>query len=160
MFPYEWLTSYEKLSHVDPVKRQDCYRSLTKKTICQNDCIKFRRQFNKRVCISIIDWLRENNVAEVEAVDEARHRFFGNKLKILKDVVSIPGISQRYVLNKVLTKRPEYEFYAPGEPCKYKKKKKCNETYTKKRCKLCKISNKNINNAQQIRPTSSCKLLW
>lgn len=23
MFPYEWLTNYEKLIHVDPVKRQD-----------------------------------------------------------------------------------------------------------------------------------------
>ena len=134
MFPYEWLTSYEKLSHVDPVKRQDFYRSLTKKAICQHDYIKFRRQFNKRVCILIIDWLRENNEADVEAVDEARHQFFDEMLKILKDVVSIPGISQRYVLNKVLKKIPECELYAPGEPCK----DKCNERYTKKRCKLCK----------------------
>ena len=81
-----------------------------------------------------MDWLRENNEADVKAVDEARHRFFGGKLKILKDGVSILGISQKYVLNKVLEKRPEYQLSAPKEPCK----DKCNETHTKERCKLCK----------------------
>lgn len=61
--------------------------------------------------------------------------FFGGKLKILNDDVSILGISQKYVLNKVLEKRPECQLSAPGEPCK----DKCNEIYTKERCKLCKF---------------------
>lgn len=98
-----------------------------------------------------MDWLRENNEADVKAVDEARHRLFGGELKILKDGVSILGISQKYVLNKVLEKRPEYQLSAPGEPCK----DKCNETHTKERCKLCKYVQQDIKNAQKIRPTSS-----
>ena len=86
----------------------------------------------------MLDWLREYNVADVEpfieAVDKTRHQYLDDQLDILKDAVSIPGISQRYVLNKALKKRPEYELYAPGEPCKHK----CEETCTKKSCKACK----------------------
>ena len=120
VFPYEWLTNYEKLSHISPVKRQDFYSSLTKKTISQQEYRKFRREFYKRDCVTMLDWLREYNVADVEpfieAADKKRHQYFDDQLDILKDAVSIPGISQRYVLNKALKKRPEYELYAPGEP--------------------------------------------
>ena len=138
VFPYEWLTNYEKLSHIGPVKRQDFYSSLTKKTISRQEYRKFRREFYKRGCVTMLDWLREYNAADVEpfieAVDKTRHQYFDDQLDILKDAISIPGISQRYVLNKALKKRPEYELYVPGEPCKHK----CEETCTKKSCKACK----------------------
>ena len=138
VFPYEWLTNYEKLSHIGPVKRQDFYSSLTKKTISRQEYRKFRREFCKRGCVTMLEWLREYNVADVEpfieAADKTRHQYFDDQLDILKDAVSIPGISQRYVLNKALKKRPEYELYAPGEPCKHK----CEETCNKKSCKACK----------------------
>ena len=120
------------------MKRQDFYSSLTTKTISRQEYRKFRREFYKRGCVTMLDWLREYNVADVEpfieAVDKTRHQYFDDQLDILKDAVSIPGISQRYVLNKALKKRPEYELYAPGEPCKHK----CEETCTKKNCKACK----------------------
>ena len=84
------------------------------------------------------DWLKEYNIADVEpfieAVDKTRHQYFPDKLDILKDAVSIPGISQNYVLNKALKKRPECKLYAPGNPCKHK----CKETCTKQKCKACK----------------------
>ena len=138
VFPYEWLTNYEKLSHIGPVKRQDFYSSLTKKTISRQEYRKFRREFYKRGCVTMLDWLREYNVADVEpfteAVDKRRHQYFDDQLDILKDAVSIPGILQRYVLNKALKKRPEYELYAPGEPCKHKFEEICN----KKSCKAYK----------------------
>ena len=135
VFPYEWLTNCEKLSYIGPVKCQDFYSSLTKKTISRQEYRKFRREFYKRGCVTMLDWLREYNVADVEpfieAVGKTRHQYFDDQLDILKDAVSIPGISRSYVLNKALKKRPEYEFYAPGEPCNHK----CEETCTKKRCK-------------------------
>ena len=138
VFPYEWLTNYEKLSYIGPVKRQDFYSSLTKKTISRQEYRKFRKEFYKRGCVTMLDWLREYNVADVEpfieAVGKTRQQYLDDELDILKDAVSIPGISQRYVLNKALKKRPEYELYAPGEPCKHK----CEETCTKKSCKACK----------------------
>ena len=36
MFPYEWLDSYEKLSHVGPVDYEDFYSSL-KPTIAKDE---------------------------------------------------------------------------------------------------------------------------
>ena len=138
VFPYEWLTSQEKLCHVGPVKRQAFYSSLTKKTISRQEYRQFRREFYKRRCVTMLDWLREYNVADVEpfieAVDKTREQYYDDKLDILKDAVSIPGISQKYVLNKALKKRPECELYAPGNPCRHKCKKGC----TKKACKACK----------------------
>ena len=84
------------------------------------------------------DWLKEYNIADVEpfieAVDKTRHQYFPDKLDILKDAVSIPGILESYVLNKALKKLPECEIYAPGDPCQHK----CEETCTKQKCKACK----------------------
>ena len=138
VFPYEWLTRYEKLNHVGPVKRQDFYSSLKRKTISRREYQHFRREFYKRGCVTMKDWLKEYNVADVEpfieAVAKTREQYFDDRLDMLKDAVSIPGISQRYVLNKTLKTRPGCELYAPGDPCKHK----CAETCFKVKCKLCK----------------------
>ena len=40
MFPYEWLDSYEKLSHVGPVSYEDFYSSL-KSTITRDEYEQF-----------------------------------------------------------------------------------------------------------------------
>ena len=97
------------------------------------------------------DWLKEYNIADVEpfieAVDKTRHQYFPDKLDILKDAVSIPGILQSYVLNKALKKRPECKLYAPGDPCKHK----CEETCTKQKCKACKEVERNAKNVQKIK---------
>ena len=99
-----------KLSHIGPVKRQDFYKktSLNKKTISRQEYRKFRTEFYKRGCVTMLDWLREYNVADVEpfieAVNKTRHQYFDDQLDILKDTVSIPGISQIYVLKKALQK--------------------------------------------------------
>ena len=71
----------------------------------------------------MVDWLREYNIGDVkpfiEAVGKTRDQYLCDEIDILKDAVSIPGISERYVLNNALRKRPECELYAPGDPCKY-----------------------------------------
>ena len=139
VFPYEWLDSYEKLNHVGPVKRKCFYSSLKKKkTISHQEWRQFRQEFFKRGCVTMLDWLKEYNIADVEpfieAVDKTRKQYFDDNLDILKDAVGVPGISHTYVLNKALKKRPECELYAPGDPCKHKCENKC----TKKSCKACK----------------------
>ena len=128
VFPYEWLTGYGKLSHVGPVAREHFYSSLGVKNTLSY----------KRGCVTMMEWLRECNLADVvpfvEAVDKIRRQNYVDEIDILKDAVSIPGVSMRYVLNKSLKLNPGVELYAPGEPCKHK----CEDFCFGKACKACK----------------------
>ena len=56
----------------------------------------------------------------VEAVKKTRRQYYDDEIDILKDAVSIPDVSMRYVLNKSLKLNPDIELYAPGEHCKHK----------------------------------------
>ena len=40
-----------------------------------------------------------------DAVDNTRYHYFDKKLDIKKDAVSIPSMSERYVLNKAMKKK-------------------------------------------------------
>ncbi|XP_057310402.1 uncharacterized protein LOC130648377 [Hydractinia symbiolongicarpus] len=106
--PYEWLTSYDKLNHAGPVKRCDFYSSFKKKSISRTEYQNFRKKFYRRGCVTMMDCLREYNIADVEhfieAVDKTREQYYDDEIDILKDAVSIPGVSMRYVLNKELEK--------------------------------------------------------
>ena len=139
VFPYEWLTSYSRLSHVGPVKHEDFYSSLSgKNTLSPEEYEEFRTEFHKRKCVTMMDWLREYNLADVvpfiEAVDKTRRQYYDDEIDVLKDAVSIPGVSMRYVLNKALKLNPKLEIYSPGEPCKHK----CEDSCFRKACKACK----------------------
>ena len=52
------------------------------------------------------DWLKEYNLADVEpfieALEKTREQNYPDEIDLLKDAVSIPGISMTYVLNKAL----------------------------------------------------------
>ena len=80
----------------------------------------------------MLDWLRVYNVEDeepfTEAVDRAREQYFDDKLDILKDAVSILGISQGW------RKKLNADFMHQESHTKYR----CNETCTKKSCKDCK----------------------
>ncbi|XP_057310306.1 uncharacterized protein LOC130648282 [Hydractinia symbiolongicarpus] len=139
VFPYEWLTSYDKLTHVGPVEHENFYNSLIgKNTLSLDEYETFRAEFYKRGCVTMMDWLREYNLADVEpfieAVDKTRLQYYDDEIDILKDAVSIPGVSMRYVLNKSLPLNPKLELYAPGEPCKHK----CKDSCLNSKCKACK----------------------
>ncbi|XP_057316834.1 uncharacterized protein LOC130657857 [Hydractinia symbiolongicarpus] len=139
VFPYEWLTSYDKLTHVGPVAYEHFYSSLSGKNALSLDGHEtFRAEFYKRGCVTMMDWLREYNLADVEpfieAVDKTRLQYYDDEIDILKDAVSIPGVSMRYVLNKSLRLNPKLELYTPGEPCKHKCKVDCYQ----RSCKACK----------------------
>ena len=77
------------------------------------------RVLQARNVSTMMDWLREYNLADVvpfiEAVDKTRNQYYDDEIDILKDAVSIPGVSMRYVLNKALKLNPKLELYSPGE---------------------------------------------
>ena len=124
-FPYEWLDSFEKLNHIGPVKYEEFYSSLKGGiTVSQEEYQNFRDEFHKRGCETMKDWLKEYNLADVtpfiEALEKTREQYYPDEIDLLKDAVSIPGISMMYVLNEAL-KRKKYsepDLFAPGEPCK------------------------------------------
>ena len=140
-FPYEWFDSFEKLNHIGPVKYEEFYSSLKGGiTISQEEYQNFCDEFHKRGCETMKDWLKEYNLADVEpfieALEKTREQYYPDEIDLLKDAVSIPGISMTYVLNKALKmkKKSDPDLFAPGDPCKCKCKNDCQ----KKGCEKCK----------------------
>ena len=70
MFPYQWLDSYEKLSHIRSVSYEDFYNSL-KSTITRDEYKQFLKLFKENDCTTMGDWLRVYNVADVVSFIEA-----------------------------------------------------------------------------------------
>ena len=109
--------------------------------ISQEEYQNFCDEFHKRGCVTMKDWLKEYNLADVEpfieALEKTREQYYPDEIDLLKDAVSIPGISMTYVLNKAL-KRKKYsepDLFAPGEPCKCE----CSsDDCQKKGCEKCK----------------------
>ena len=140
-FPYEWFDSFEKLNHKGPVKYEDFFSSLKGGiTISQEQYQNFCEEFHKRGCVTMEDWLQEYNLADVkpfiQALEKTREQYYPDEIDLLKDAVSIPGISMTYVLNEA-EKRKKYSepaLFAPGEPCKCK----CSDDCEKARCEKCK----------------------
>ena len=114
VFPYEWLDSIEKLNHKGPVKYEDFYSSLKGgETISQEQYQNFCEEFRKRGCETMEDWLEEYNLADVKpfinALEKTREQYYPDEIDLLKDAVSIPGISMNYVLNKALKMKKKSE---------------------------------------------------
>ena len=131
-FPYEWFDSFEKLNHIGPVKYEEFYSSLKGGiTISQEEYQNFCDEFRKRGCVTMKDWLKEYNLADVEpfieALEKTREQYYPDEIDLLKDAVSIPGISMTYALNKALKikKKSDPDLFAPGDPCKCKCKNDC-----------------------------------
>ena len=150
-FPYEWFDSFDKLNHKGPVKYEEFYSSLKGGiTISEEEYQNFCDEFSKRGCVTMKDWLKEYNLADVkpfiEALERTREQYYPDEIDLLKDAVSIPGISMMYVLNEAL-KRKKYsepDLFAPEEPCKCECSsddcenascEKCEEI--RKDCKIC-----------------------
>ena len=140
-FPYEWFDSFEKLNHIGPVKYEEFYSSLKGGiNISQEEYQNFCDEFSKRGCVTMKDWLKEYNLADVkpfiEALEKTREQYYPDEIDLLKDAVSIPGISMTYVLNKALKmkQKSDPDLFAPGEPCKCKCKVDCKKVG----CEKCK----------------------
>ena len=95
-FPYEWFDSFDKLNHKGPVKYEEFYSSLKGGiTISQEEYQNFCDEFHKRGCVTMKDWLKEYNLADVkpfiEALEKTREQYYPDEIDLLKDAVSIPG---------------------------------------------------------------------
>ena len=154
VFPYEWFDSFEKLNHKGPVKYEDFYSSLKGGiTISQEQYQNFCEEFHKRGCETMEDWLQEYNLAGVtpfiNALEKTREQYYPDEIDLLKDAVSIPGISMTYVLNEAL-KRKKYsepDLFAPGEPCKCK----CSDDCGKKDAKIVNKPEKIVRLVQKMK---------
>ena len=88
----------------------------------------------------MLDWLRVYNEDDIipfnKAVYKTRQQYYLNEIDMLKDMVSIQGISMTYVLNKAFKmKKPgNLDLYAPGQPSDCK----CNHECARVGCKDCK----------------------
>ena len=113
-------------------------------TISKEEYQNFCEEFHKRGCETMEDWLQEYNLADVtpfiNALEETREQYYPDEIDLLKDAVSIPGISMTYVLNEAEKRRKYSEpaLFAPGEPCKCK----CSDDCGKKGCEDCKQTRK------------------
>ena len=120
MFPYEWLDSYEKLSHVGRVSYEDFYSSL-KPTITRDEYEQFLKLFKANDCTTMGDWLRIYSAADVvpfiKAFVKMAGQYYPDKIDVCKDAVGIPGTSMTYVLNKSLEKTKGPKLYSPGDNC-------------------------------------------
>ena len=66
-FPYEWFDSFDNLNHKGPVKYEEFYSSLKGGiTISQEEYQNFCDEFSKRGCVTMKDWLKEYNLADVK----------------------------------------------------------------------------------------------
>ena len=141
-FPYEWFDSFEKLNHIGPVKYEEFYSSLKGGiTISQEEYQNFCDEFHKRGCVTMKDWLKEYNLADVEpfieALEKTSEQYYPDENDLLKDAVSILGISMTYVLNKALKRKniQNQIFLLPGNPAKCE----CSsDDCQKKGCEKCK----------------------
>ena len=104
MFLYEWLDSYEKLSHVGPVSYED-FSSL-KPTITRDEYEQFLKLFKENDCTTM-----------GEAFRKMAGQYYPDKIDVCKDAVSIPGISMTYVLSKSLEKNKKLGLCSPGGIC-------------------------------------------
>ena len=158
VFPYEWLDSFERLEHVGPVSYDAFYSTLKGGNITRDEYQNFCVEFERRGCVTMGDWLREYNIANVEpfieALDKTRKQYYPDEIDILKDAVSIPAISMTYVLNKALKMRAKNdpELYAPGGGCTHK----CDNECIKSRCNKClKIQTR----CEECKPNAAYELL-
>ena len=125
VFPYKWSDSYDKLSYIGPVPHCKFYSSLKGKNITTEEYEDFVSEFHKRGCVTMMDWLREYNLADVvhfvEALENTRKQYYPDEIDMLKDAV-----------NKALDMGGD--LYSPGQPCSHK----CQNDFVKLSCKACK----------------------
>jgi len=118
-FPYEWFDSPEKLNYPGLPDYPDWYSKLKNKfLLTQGELVECKKIFEERGMKTFGDWLEYYNNLDVEPFAEAltKMRVFYQEhgIDILKDAVSLPGVSLQYLLRGTL-KDKYVPLYAPQE---------------------------------------------
>ena len=95
MLPYEWLDSYENLSHIGPVSYEDFYSSL-KPTITRDEYKQFLKLFKANDCTTMGDWLRVYKAADVVSFIEAFRKWVGGSILIKLMYAKTRLVAQAY----------------------------------------------------------------
>ena len=117
-FPYEWFDTPEKLDFRRLPKYEDWYSKLKGGYVLTRDewdgC---QRLFKEKGMCTFADWLRYYNNLDVapglEALEKMRAFYTDKGIDILKDAVSIPGVSLHYLL-RVCVERGA-DLYSPWQ---------------------------------------------
>ena len=104
VFPYAWFDSLEKLDATSlPDDIEEFHSILTKETITPDEFQACRDVWTTEGMTTFADFVRYYNNADVigfvEAVDKMiAHERDNNKLDMFKDSVSLPGLTQKYLV--------------------------------------------------------------
>ena len=121
--PYEWFDSPDKLDFPGLPPYMAWYSKLKGEYVLTlkeyDDC---HRIFKERGMQTFGDWLEYYNNLDVapflEALQKMKEFYTSLGLDILKDAVSLPGVSEKYILRKTLQPRWGYkppELYSPNK---------------------------------------------
>ena len=121
--PYEWLDSPDKLDFPGLPPYMAWYSKLKGEYVLTlkeyDDC---HRIFKERGMKTFGDWLEYYNNLDVapflEALQKMKEFYTSLGIDIFKDAVSLPGVSEKYILRKTLQPRWGYkppELYSPNK---------------------------------------------
>ena len=121
--PYEWFDSPDKLAFPGLPPYMAWYSKLKGEYVLTlkeyDDC---HRIFKERGMQTFGDWLEYYNNLDVapflEALQKMKEFYTSLGIDILKDAVSLPGVSEKYILRKTLQPRWGYkppELYSPNK---------------------------------------------
>ena len=121
--PYEWFDSPDKLDFPGLPPYLAWYSKLKGGyTLSLKEYDACHRIFRERGMQTFGDWLEYYNNLDVapflEALQKMKEFYTGLGVDIFKDAVSLPGVSQQYILRKTLQPRRGYkppELYAPNK---------------------------------------------
>ncbi len=113
-FPYQWFDSLAKLDHPGLPNDKGVFKSiLTNKGISDDEFQDAKNMFISKGFTTFRDWVRYYNNADVIGFSEALQKMLKfereqNKLDMLKCSISLPGLTQRYLFQRLAKMGKDY----------------------------------------------------
>ena len=116
--PYEWFNSAEKLDYPGLPDYPHWYSKLKNEyVLTRKEWEECQRLFKEKGMKTFKDWLKYYNNLDVapglEALQKMKNFYIEKGIDIMKDAVSIPGVSLHYLLKGAIERKAE--LYAPSK---------------------------------------------
>ena len=116
--PYEWFDRPEKLDYPELPDYPHWYSKLKNEfTLKLSEWKACKETFREKGMKTFKDWVRYYNNLDVapglEALEKMRNFYTGKGIDIMKDAVSIPGVSLHYLLRGAIERNAE--LYSPSK---------------------------------------------
>ena len=116
--PYEWFDDIKKLDHPGLPDYPDWYSKLKGGFLLKlSEWKACKRTFREKGMKTFKDWVRYYNNRDVgpglEALEKMKNFYTEKGIDIMKDAVSIPGVSMHYLLKGAIERKAE--LYAPSK---------------------------------------------